>query len=56
MCYECCSFQVRNSLGRSGSVDEETRYEGDSADNEKFEGDKSTSGDNPNIGRIGWGS
>ena len=56
MCYECCSQQVRNSIGRSGSVDEETRYEGDSADDEKFEGDRSSSGNNPNIGETGWGS
>lgn len=41
---------------RSGSIAEDSRYDGASSSNEKFEGEKSDSGNNPNIGRTGWGS
>jgi hypothetical protein len=41
---------------RSGSIAENPRFDGASADDMKFEGDKSNSGNNPNIGHTGWGS
>jgi len=44
------------AYSRSGSVAEDPRYDGASSDNMKFDGDKSGSGNNPNIGKIGWGS
>ena len=44
------------SMSRSGSIAEDPRFDGPSADDEKFEGDKSESGNNPNIGLTGWGS
>jgi hypothetical protein len=59
MCSECLSDEFigqGNSTSRSGSVAESNRYDGSSSDNEKFEGDKSSSGNNPNIGQTGWGS
>lgn len=50
----CSAAQMGQS--RSGSVAESPKYEGASADNMKFDGDKSNSGNNKNIGKIGWGS
>ena len=44
------------AYSRSGSIAEDTRYDGSSSDDMKFEGDKSNSGNNPNIGKTGWGS
>jgi hypothetical protein len=42
-------------MSRSGSIAEDPKFDGPSADNEKFEGDQSDSGNNPNIGLTGWG-
>jgi hypothetical protein len=56
MCYECCSSQIKNSISRSGSIAEDPKFDGPSADDMMFEGVKSNSGDNPNIGKTGWGS
>jgi hypothetical protein len=54
MCAGCTSSQFGES--RSGSVPESPKYEGASSTDEKYDLQKSTSGNNPNIGKIGWGS
>lgn len=41
---------------RSGSVAEDPKFDGASPSDEKFEGTKSNSGNNPHIGQEGWGS
>jgi hypothetical protein len=41
---------------RSGSIAEDPKFDGASSDDMKYEGDKSNSGNNPNIGHTGWGS
>ena len=59
MCAECMGGQFTDNNGaysRSGSVAENNRYDGASSDDEKYDGDKSSSGNNPNIGSTGWGS
>lgn len=59
MCAECTGKQFTDNNGaysRSGSIAEDPKFIGDSAEDEKFEGQKSNSGNNPNIGKIGWGS
>jgi hypothetical protein len=59
MCAECLGGQFTDNNGaqsRSGSIAEDSRFDGASSDNNKFEGDKSNSGNNPHIGQIGWGS
>ena len=59
MCDACLGDQFTDNNGaysRSGSVAEDPRYDGSSSDDKKFEGDKSNSGNNPNIGDTGWGS
>ena len=44
------------AYSRSGSAAEDSKFDGASSSNEKFEGTKSNSGDNPSIGQTGWGS
>lgn len=59
MCAQCLGNEFTDNNGaqsRSGSVSEDTRYDGASSDGEKFEGDKSNNGNNPHIGETGWGS
>ena len=59
MCAECLGGQFTDNNGaysRSGSIAEDSRYDGASSDNNKFEGDASNSGNNPHIGQTGWGS
>lgn len=59
MCAECLGGQFTDNNGaqsRSGSIAEDSRYDGASSDNNKFEGDTSNSGNNPHIGQTGWGS
>jgi hypothetical protein len=64
MCTQCLGDQFddrqwtdnNGAQSRSGSIAEDPRYDGPSADNMKFEGDMSDSGNNQNIGRTGWGS
>jgi hypothetical protein len=41
---------------RSGSVAEDTKFDGASSSNIKFEGTSSNSGGNANIGQKGWGN
>ncbi len=41
---------------RSGSVAEDPKFDGNSSSNKKYDGVKSNSGNNPEIGKIGWGS
>lgn len=41
---------------RSGSVAEDTKFDGASSSNMKFEGTSSNSGGNANIGQKGWGN
>jgi len=41
---------------RSGSVAEDPKFTGASSSDSKFDGTKSNSGSNPNIGHTGWGS
>lgn len=41
---------------RSGSIAEDPKFDGASSSDMKFDGVKSDSGDNPNIGKTGWGS
>jgi hypothetical protein len=59
MCAECLGGQFTDNNGaqsRSGSIAEDPKFDGASSDDMRFEGDKSSSGDNPHIGQIGWGS
>ena len=59
MCDGCLGTEFatgNGSMSRSGSIAEDPRFDGPSADDEKFEGDKSDSGNNTNIGLTGWGS
>lgn len=44
------------AYSRSGSAAEDPKFDGASSENKKFEGQKSASGNNPNIGQTGWGS
>jgi hypothetical protein len=66
MCLGCCNASIQNAgrsftdnnaaYSRSGSVGESNKFDGPSASNNKFEGQKSNSGNNPHIGQEGWGS
>jgi len=42
MCIECCSEQVKGALSGAGSIALDTKYDGPSAQDEKFEGEKSS--------------
>jgi len=59
MCDECMGGQFTDNnaaQSRSGSVAEDPRYDGASSNDMKFDGQKSDSGNNPDIGKTGWGS
>jgi hypothetical protein len=59
MCAECLGGQFTDNNGaqsRSGSVAEDTKFDGTSSSDQKFEGTQSNSGNNSHIGQIGWGS
>ena len=51
-----CMSAAQYGQSRSGSVAEDPKYDGASADDMKYEEDKSNSGNNPEIGERGWGS
>ena len=51
-----CMSAAQYGQSRSGSAEEDPRYDGASSDNEKFEGEYSEAGNNPHIGERGWGS
>lgn len=44
------------AYSRSGSIAENTKFDGASAENEKYDLSESTSGNNHSIGQTGWGS
>jgi hypothetical protein len=48
--------QSGSSMSRSGSIAEDTKFTGASSNDMKFDGQSSNSGNNPNIGKTGWGS
>lgn len=59
MCAQCMGGQFTDNNGaqsRSGSVAEVPRYDGASSTDMKFDGQNSNSGNNPEIGKTGWGS
>ena len=59
MCAECLGGQFTDNNGaqsRSGSIAEDTKFDGTSSADEKFEETSSTAGDNKHIGQVGWGS
>lgn len=51
-----CISAAQYGQSRSGSIAENPKYDGVSANDEKYDLQKSNSGDNRNIGKIGWGS
>lgn len=51
-----CNSSRQFGESRSGSVPEDPKFEGASSSNEKYDLQKSSGGNNPNIGKIGWGS
>lgn len=51
-----CMSASQYGQSRSGSVTESPKYDGDSSNDAKFEGEYSTAGNNPHIGERGWGS
>lgn len=51
-----CMSAAQYGQSRSGSVAEDPKFEGASSSDEKYDLQKSNSGNNPDIGKTGWGS
>lgn len=50
-----CNSSRQFGQSRSGSAPLNPKFDGPSSSNEKFELQQSDGGNNPNIGKIGWG-